>query len=385
MTNKRKIAIFGATGSIGKNTIAVVENLPDKFEIEALIAQNNVKTLAQQANKIRAKYVVIANEKKYQELKDLIDYKCEISAGREAVEKLASERFDLMISAITGFAGMIPTVNAIKAGSNIAIANKESLVCAGRIIFDLAKRHKVNILPIDSEHNAIFQVFDHQNLQNIKEVILTASGGPFLKLDYDKFDKITVEQALKHPNWKMGNKITIDSATMMNKGLEMIEAFYLFPIKKEQIKTIIHPQSIIHGIVNYEDGSSLAMMSSPDMKTPISYAINYPTREKTTVKNVDFTKIAKFEFFEPDFKKFPALKLCSQALRQEGNSCTILNAANEVAVANFLNGKIKFTQITEIVGKVLNKIPFENLYQIEDVLNYDNLARQEAKNFINND
>lgn len=385
MTNKKKIAIFGATGSIGKNTIAVAEELSEKFEIEALLAQNNVKTLAEQANRVKPKYVVIANEKKYQQLKELINYKCEISSGREAVESLASKKFDLMVSAITGFAGMIPTVKAIKAGSNIAIANKESLVCAGRIIFDLAKQYKVNILPIDSEHNAIFQVFDHQNIGNIKEVILTASGGPFLNLDHREFDKITIDQALNHPNWQMGNKITIDSATMMNKGLEMIEAFYLFPIKKEQIKTIIHPQSIIHGIVNYEDGSSLAMMSSPDMKTPISYAINYPTREKTSVKNVDFTKIGKFEFLDPDYKKFPALKLCSQALSQEGNSCTVLNAANEVAVDYFLNGKIKFTKITEIVDTVLNNIPFENLYDIEDVLNYDNLARLTAKNLIKHD
>lgn len=385
MTNRKKIAIFGATGSIGKNTIKVAEHSPEKFEIEALVAQNNIRLLAELANKTKPKFVAISNEKKLQELKGLIRYKCEIIAGRDEVEKLASRKFDLMVSAITGFAGMIPTVNAIKAGSNIAIANKESLVCAGRIIFDLAKQNNVSILPIDSEHNAIFQVFDHDNLENIKDVILTASGGPFLNLERSQFNKITVAQALNHPNWKMGNKITIDSATMMNKGLEMIEAFYLFPIIKDQIKTIIHPQSIIHGIVNYRDGSSLAMMSNPDMKTPISFALNYPKREVTEVKNINFAQISKLEFYDPDLDKFSALKLCSEALEQEGNSCTILNAANEIAVAEFLNGKINFTQITETVEKVLNKIPFENIYQIEDILNYDNIARQEAKNIINND
>ncbi len=374
----KNIAIFGSTGSIGKNTIEIIKDFPEKFKVKALIAQNNAQDLALQANLLKPEFVAIENEEKYEELKSLINYKCNISSGRKAVEALSKEKFDLVISAIMGFAGMVPTINAIKAGNNIAIANKESLVCAGNLMVDLAKKNGVKILPIDSEHNAIFQVFENENLDKVSNIVLTASGGPFLK-SKKNFEDITIKEALAHPNWTMGEKITIDSATMMNKGLEMIEAYYLFPIKKEQIEIVVHPQSIIHGIVNYQDGSSLAMMSSPDMKTPISYALDYPNRTPTKVKAIDLAQIGKLEFFKPDHDKFLALKLCQETLETEGNSCTVLNAANEVAVAKFLAGEIKFNRIATLVADVLQKIEFKNINSIEEIIECDQESRKIAK------
>ncbi len=375
----KNIAIFGSTGSIGKSTIEIIKDHPEKFKVKALIAQNSIKTLADQANLLKPEYVIIENEKKYQELKELINYKCNVLAGRDEIEKIASEKFDLVVCAIMGFAGLVPTVNTIKAGNDIALANKEAMVCAGNLIIDLAKQKNVKILPIDSEHNAIFQVFENNNLDKIKNVVLTASGGPFLN-SKKNFDHITIDEALAHPKWKMGKKITIDSATMMNKGLEMIEAYYLFPIEKNQIDIVVHPQSIIHGVVNYNDGSSLAMMSSPDMKTPISYILDYPNRIESKVKNIDLAKIAKLEFFEPDYDKFLALKLCKEALQKEGNGCIILNAANEVAVSKFLSGEIKFSRIAALVCEALQKIEFKQVNSLEEIIDCDKNSRIITKN-----
>lgn len=374
----KNITIFGSTGSIGKNAINIIKRFPQKYKVTTLVAQNSVKILAQQANLLQPEFVIIENEEKYQDLKSLINYKCNILSGRCEVENIAKTKCDLMISAIMGFAGMIPTINAIKAGTDIAIANKESLVCAGSIIIDLAKKHKVKILPIDSEHNAIFQVFENDNLDKIDDVVLTASGGPFFKRTKN-FDDISVKEALNHPKWKMGDKITIDCATMMNKGLELIEAYYLFPIAKDKIDIIVHPQSIIHGIVNYKDGSSLAMMSLPDMKTPISYVLDYPKRIDLEAKKVDFTEVGKFEFFKPDYEKFPALTLCKKTLEAEGNSCTILNAANEIAVAKFLSGDIEFSRIVTLVTDVMNKIEYKNINSVEEIIECDKTSRQIAK------
>ncbi len=375
----KNIAIFGATGSIGKSTIDIIKQFPEKYKATVLVAQNSVKTLAKQANELKPKFVVIENDKKYEELKSLIDYKCNISSGRLAVEGVAKERVDLTISAIMGFAGLTPTINSIKAGNDIAIANKESLVCAGKIMIDLIKKNKTKILPIDSEHNAIFQVFENDNKENIKNIILTASGGPFFKSN-KSFDKISVAEALNHPNWSMGKKITIDSATMMNKGLEMIEAYHLFPIAKEDIDIIVHPQSIIHGIVNYKDGSSLSMMSSPDMRTPISHIMEYPNRNNKGGKSLDFKKLGNLEFFEPNYNKFPALELCKEVLMKEGNSCTVLNAANEVAVSKFLSGDIKFSKIIDITRECLAKIEFKNINCIEEIIECDRTSREVAAN-----
>lgn len=377
----KKISIFGSSGSIGKNTLAVVSNAPEQFEILALVAKNDVKTLIAQSLEFKPSYAVIENENHLEELKFALSglKNCQVLAGKNSVDEIAKIKCDLFISAIVGFAGMIPTLNAIQAGSNIALANKESLVCAGEILMQEAQKAGVKILPIDSEHNAIFQIFENDNLQNIEEIILTASGGPFFGKDVD-FSKITVEQALKHPNWSMGAKISIDSATMMNKGLEMIEAFHFFPIKKQQIKVLVHPQSIIHGIVNYDDGSSLATLSLPDMCVPISYALSYPKRMKIKHQKLDLAKIGKLEFFDVDDKKFPALKICRQAMEADGAAPVILNAANEIAVEKFLKREISFDKIVKIVEGALEKIPNRSLKTIEEVMEYDLRGREVSKN-----
>ena len=270
----KTISIFGSTGSIGKNTVEVILNDVNAFEIIALVAKSDLKTLVAQTKLLKPKYVVIEDESKFFDLKEALkDQKnIQILAGKEAIIEVAKIKCDVFVSAIMGFAGLLPTFEAIKSGSNIALANKESVVCAGNFLNEEAKKSGSKIFPVDSEHNAIFQIFEKDNLDKIESITLTASGGPFFNSDIN-FRDITVEQALKHPNWNMGSKISIDSATMMNKGLEMIEAYYLFPVKKEQIDILVHPQSILHGMVNYSDGSSLAMLSLPDMKVPISYAL----------------------------------------------------------------------------------------------------------------
>lgn len=377
----KNIAIFGSTGSIGKNTVAVIKNAPEKFKVKILVARNDIKTLISQALELNPEFVVIENSQHFLELKNALkDLKnCQILCGTEAILDVAKIHCDLMISAIVGSAGMLPTLNAIRAKTNIALANKESLVCAGNFLNEEAKKMGVTIVPIDSEHNAIFQIFENDNLNLIEEIILTASGGPFFHSNKN-FAEISVAEALKHPNWQMGAKISIDSATMMNKGLEMIEAFYLFPIAKKQIQILVHPQSIIHGIVNYGDGSTLAMMSLPDMQVPISHAINYPLRMKINHQKLDLAKLQKLEFFEVDDKKFPAIKICREVLEVEGNAPAILNASNEIAVERFLNSQITFDKIPQIVLETLNKIPYKKLDSIEEVLLNDKLARDFAKN-----
>jgi len=378
----KKITILGSTGSIGKNTIEVIKNNRDKFQIIALTARKDLKTLAAQANEFLPKFVVIEDDSKFKELRaEIKSAKVEVLAGREAINEIAKIKCDLVVSAIVGAAGMLPTLTAIQNGSNIALANKESLVCAGKFLTREAAKHKVKILPVDSEHNAIFQIFEQQNLDAIKNIILTASGGPFFDSKKD-FSKITVEEALKHPNWQMGSKITIDSATMMNKGLEMIEAFYLFPIEKNQIEILVHPQSIIHGMVTYHDGSTLAMMSKPDMKVPISYALSFPKRIAVKHDALDLAKLQNLSFFAPDEKKFLALKLCRQAMMAGGNAPAILNAANEVAVEKFLQKKISFCDITKIVAKTLDKLEHKNVKSLEEILYFDKKAREVASSTI---
>ncbi len=377
---KKKLSIFGSTGSIGRNTIEVIKNDSKRFEVFALVAGNDFKTLANQALELKPSYVVIENEENYLPLKELLkDLKnCEILCGTKAILEVAKVKVDLVISAIVGAVGMLPTLEAIKAGSNIALANKESLVCAGDFLNKAAKESGAKILPIDSEHNAIFQIFENDNLNLIDDIILTASGGPFFHSNKD-FSKITVAEALKHPNWSMGAKVSIDSATMMNKGLEMIEAYYIFDVKKEQINILVHPQSIVHGMVNYADGSSLAMLSSPDMKVPISYAMSYPKRMQIKHEKLDLAKLKKLEFFDVDDKKFPAVKICRDVLKSDGNYPTILNAANEVAVQKFINEVISFEKITAVVEKTLEKIPNKKLESIEEVISCDTKAREIAK------
>ena len=372
----KKISILGSTGSVGKNTVEVIQNDPKSFSVIALVARNDVKTLIAQALLLKPSYVVIENEEKFSELKLALKNlkKCEVLCGRNAILEVAKIKCDLVISAITGAAGMLPTLAAIEAGSDIALANKESLVCAGEFLMAAAVKNKVKILPVDSEHNAIFQIFENENLEAIESITLTASGGPFFNSKKDP-KKISIAEALKHPNWSMGAKISIDSATMMNKGLEAIEAFYLFPVSKKQIKILIHPQSIVHGMVNYQDVSSLAALSMPDMKVPISYALTFPKRMKIKHQQLDLAKVQKLEFFEVDERKFPAVKICREALETDGSAPAVLNAANEVAVERFLRGEISFDQITKIVAKTLEKITHRKVQSVEDVLWFDQQAR----------
>ena len=303
----KTVSIFGSTGSIGKNTIEVIKNAPEDFKILALTARNDIETLIAQALQFQPSYVVIENEKLFPQLKSALQNlkNCQISCGQAAIVEVAKIKCDLFVSAIVGAAGMLPTLAAIEAGSDIALANKESLVCAGSFLNAAAKKSGAKIIPVDSEHNAIFQIFENKNLNEIESITLTASGGPFFNSDRD-FSKITVAEALKHPNWSMGAKISIDSATMMNKGLEMIEAFHIFPVPKSQIKILVHPQSIIHGMVEYRDGSTLAMLSRPDMQVPISYALAFPKRMAIKHEKLDLVKLQNLSFFAPDEKKFRA-------------------------------------------------------------------------------
>ncbi len=379
----KKIAIFGSTGSIGKNTIDVIKNAPEKFEVTFLTARQDFQTLASQINLLEPKFAVIEDKKKFLQLKEKVKTKkTKLLCGAENILEVAKIKCDLVLSAIVGSAGMQPTLTAIKAGSNIALANKESLVCAGKFLMQLARKNKVKIIPVDSEHNAIFQIFENNNIAAIDNLILTASGGPFFNSNRD-FSKITVAEALKHPNWQMGAKISIDSATMMNKGLEMIEAFHLFPIAKEQIDVLVHPQSIIHGLVNYKDGSTLAMMSRPDMRVPIAYALSYPKRMAIKHEKLDLAKLQNLSFFAADEKKFPALKLSREAMAVDGNAPAILNAANEIAVEKFLQQQIKFTDITKIVAKTLDKIAYKKPKSIEEIIEFDQQARAIATSIKN--
>lgn len=366
---KKSIAIFGSTGSIGKNALRVIAQHSTDYQIVALVARSDVKTLIKQARIFKPKYAAINNISHYQELKNgLADLKVEVVAGEKMINDLAKIKVDFFLSAIVGIAALIPTFNAIKAGSNVGMANKECLVAAGDLMLKAAKKSGAKILPIDSEHNAIFQIFEQQNLDKIERIILTASGGPFLNFSPTQMKNITIDQAIKHPNWSMGAKISVDSATMMNKALEVIEAYRLFPVKKEQIEIVIHPESIIHGLVDYCDGSTLAMMSLPDMQVPISYALAYPKRISIKHPKLDLAKISKLNFLAPDTKKFSALKLVREVLEVDGNAPCIFNAANEIAVARFLEGEIEFTRIVEIVYKALEKIPYQKIAKLEDVV-----------------
>jgi 1-deoxy-D-xylulose-5-phosphate reductoisomerase len=377
----KKISIFGSTGSIGKNVIEIVKNNPKTFEVLSLVAGSDVETLIAQALLLKPSYVVVRDEKYFSKLKSALKNlkKTEILCGEEAILSVAKIRCDLFISAIVGAAGMLPTLAAIKAGSHIALANKESLVCAGEFLMNEARKQKIKIIPVDSEHNAIFQIFENENLAKISDITLTASGGPFFNSSKN-FKNISVAEALKHPKWKMGAKISIDSATMMNKGLEMIEAFHLFPVAKNQIKILVHPQSILHGMVNYSDGSSLAMLSLPDMKVPISYALVFPKRMEIRHEKLDLARIGKLEFFAADEKKFPAIKICREVLNVGGSAPTVLNAANEIAVERFLKGEITFDKITKIVAKTLDKIPNKKLESVSEALLFDQEARAFATN-----
>lgn len=379
---KKQIAILGSTGSIGTQALQVIEEHPDLYEAYALTANNQVELLAAQARKFMPVAVVIANESKYLQLKKLLsDLPIQVYAGADALcEIVEAKPIDVVLAAMVGYAGLRPTMNAIRAGKAIALANKETLVVAGELINSLASQYYTPILPVDSEHSAIFQCLEPNNV--LEKVILTASGGPFRQFTTEQLKHVTKEQALKHPNWEMGAKITIDSATMMNKGFEVIEAKWLFDVRPEQIEVVVHPQSVIHSMVQYEDGAVKAQLGMPDMRLPILYAFSYPQRIKTSFDRLDFSIIKELTFEEPDMKRFRCLAFAYEALRQGGNMACIVNAANEVVVSAFLHDRISFLRMSDVIEKAMQKVAFIQTPTYDDYVATDAEARRIAESLI---
>ena len=376
----RWVAILGSTGSVGCNTVDVVERHPNDYRVDALTAQSNVDRLIEQALRLKPRFVAIGDEQHYAKLKDaLAGSGIAIGAGRSAVIEAAARPSDWVMSAIVGAAGLEPTLAAVRRGAMIGLANKETLICAGALMMKELTQHGAIMLPVDSEHSAIFQVFDFEKQDAIEKIILTASGGPFRTRSVAEMKSVTPAQAVAHPNWSMGAKISVDSATMMNKGLELIEAHHLFRMPEEQIEILVHPQSVIHSMVAYQDGSVLAQLGTPDMRTPIAYALGWPKRIAAPSARLDFAKVAQLTFEAPDPIRFPALRIAREALKAGGTAPAILNAANEVAVAAFLGGKIGFMDIPALVEGVLEKLPNAELSSIEDVIATDAEARRAAE------
>ena len=357
---KRRIAILGSTGSIGRQALDVISQHRDLFEVELLTANNSSDLLIRQAIEFEANAVVICNESKYKEVSEALEpHYIKTFAGMQSVcDLVCGDNIDIVLTSMVGFSGLASTVAAVKAGKTIALANKETLVAAGHIVMDLAAKYHARILPVDSEHSAIFQCLMGSAGADIEKIHLTASGGPFRTWTREDIAKATVEQALNHPNWSMGSKITIDSATMMNKGLEIIEARWLFGTPGERIHVVVHPESIIHSMVEYADGSVIAQMGHPDMREAIQFAFSYPERLTLDNRKLNFADLGTLSFYEPDATKFPALGLAYESLAKGGNMACIMNAANEAAVAAFLNGRIGFYEITDVVGKCMAEGPF---------------------------
>ncbi len=380
----KRIAIFGSTGSIGTQALEVIEANADKFSAEILTAYTNDKLLIEQALKFNPNIVVIADEKKYEIVKDALSITpIKVFAGEKALNEVAlMDSYDLMLAAIVGYAGFQPTFNAIEAGKPVALANKETLVVAGDIVMQKAFEKRVPVIPVDSEHSAIFQCLVGEGRNKIEKIILTASGGPFLGKKPNFLVNVKRDHALQHPNWAMGAKITIDSATLMNKGLEMIEAKWLFSLHPDQIQVMIHPQSIIHSMVQFEDGSIKAQMGLPDMKLPIQYALSFPQRLPNQFPRYDFKKPSTLNFEEPDLRTFRNLVLATEALYKGGNMPCILNAANEIAVYAFLRNKIGFLDITAVIEKTMEKIKFIEKPVLTDYFESDAEARQYAASLI---
>jgi len=379
---KKQIAILGSTGSIGTQALKVIEEHPDLYEAYALTANNQVELLAEQARKFMPAAVVIANEAKYLALKEMLaDLPIQVYAGADALcEIVEAKPIDVVLASMVGYAGLRPTMNAIRAGKAIALANKETLVVAGELINALAQQYKTPILPVDSEHSAIFQCLEPNNA--LEKVILTASGGPFRKFTMEQLQHVTKVQALKHPNWEMGAKITIDSATMMNKGFEVIEAKWLFGVRPDQIEVVVHPQSIIHSMVQYEDGAVKAQLGMPDMRLPIQYAFSYPQRIKASFDRLDFSKMTELTFEQPDTNRFRCLALAYEALNRGGNMACIVNAANEVVVSAFLKDRISFLRMSEVIEQSMTKVSFIQTPTYEDYVATDAEARRVAESLI---
>lgn len=381
--NKRHIAILGSTGSIGTQALDVISQHPDLFEVELLTANNNSSLLIEQALKFKPNAVVICNKELYSTVFEALDKEdIKVFAGIESANELVKgSNIDIVLAAMVGFSGLEPTINAVMSGKVIALANKETLVAAGSIITKLAKEHNSPILPVDSEHSAIFQCLQGESAQ-VEKLLLTASGGPFLNTDIQSIMNATRHQALKHPNWSMGAKVTIDSASMMNKGLEMIEASWLFNMEPDKIEIVVHPQSIVHSLVQFTDGSLKAQLGAPDMRVPIQYALSYPHRIALDTKRISLPELGQLTFSAPDRKKFPAIDLAYSAHRQGGNMACIMNGANEVAVAALLEEKILFGKIPHIIEKTMQKCSFIAEPSISDIFETDACAKAIAREFI---
>ena len=379
----RRITILGSTGSIGCSTIDLIKRDPEAYKVEALTANRNVDALAEQARLLDAQFVAIGDPDRYEDLKlALSGSNAEVAAGPEAIVEAAARGADWVMAGIVGAAGLEPTLEAVRQGAVVALANKECLVCGGDLMLDEISRSGATLLPVDSEHNAIFQVFDFDRRDSIEKIILTASGGPFRTTSIEDMAKVTPAEAVAHPNWDMGAKISVDSATMMNKGLELIEAYYLFGLPEDKIDILVHPQSIIHSMVAYVDGSVLAQLGSPDMRTPISYTLAWPQRMVAPSARLDLGKIATLTFEPPDSERFPALRLAREALKAGGAAPNILNASNEVAVAGFLDNNLGFLDIPRIVAETLEKMPVSAIRSVDDALSVDNEARHIARDIM---
>jgi 1-deoxy-D-xylulose-5-phosphate reductoisomerase len=384
MSGKKNVAILGSTGSIGTQTLDVIQSHPEKFQVEVLTAQNNADLLIEQALKFQPNCVVIANESLYQKVKEaLIPHDIKVFAGDQAIADVVTmESIDLVLTALVGYSGLIPTIKAIEAGKQIALANKETLVVAGELITQLARDKGVNIYPVDSEHSAIFQCLVGEFHNPIEKIILTASGGPFRGKDKEFLAKVTKAQALKHPNWDMGAKITIDSASLMNKGLEVIEAKWLFGVSKEQIDVVVHPQSIIHSLIQFEDGSIKAQLGLPDMRIPIQFALSFPERFKSDFPRFDFVNYPSLTFEKPDMETFRNLGLAFEALEKGGNAPCVLNAANEIAVAAFLQDEIGFLEMSDLIETTLERTTFIQKPSLLDYIETDKMSRRITKELI---
>ncbi len=384
MTEAKRVAILGSTGSIGTQTLEVIRQHTDQFTVEVLTAQNNGDLLIAQALEFLPNAVVIGNEARYQQVKEaLLPHDIKVFAGQKAIAQVVEmETIDLVLTALVGYSGLIPTVNAIKAGKQIALANKETLVVAGELVTALARENGVNIYPVDSEHSAIFQCLVGEFHNPIEKIILTASGGPFRGKDRAFLESVTREQALRHPNWDMGAKITIDSASLMNKGLEVIEAKWLFGLKAEQIEVVVHPQSIVHSLVQFEDGSIKAQLGLPDMRIPIQFALSYPHRFKSDFERFDFTKYPQLTFERPDRETFRNLQLAFDALARGGNAPCILNAANEIVVAAFLKNEVGFLEMSDLIETTMDKATFVAHPTLEDYVGSDRETRSITEKLI---
>jgi 1-deoxy-D-xylulose-5-phosphate reductoisomerase len=379
----RKIAILGATGSIGKSTLDLVERNAERFEVTAVTASTNVEALADLARRTGAKLAAVADETRYHDLAELLaGTDCHVAAGEDGLIAAATDEAELVIAAIVGCAGLRPVMAAVEGGKTVALANKEALVTAGALMTDAAASNGATLLPVDSEHNAIFQCLAGSRAEDVSKIILTASGGPFRTASAETINAATPAQAVAHPNWSMGAKISVDSATLMNKGLELIEAHYLFGLPSKQLDVVIHPQSVVHSMVEFVDGSVLAQLGSPDMRIPIAYALAWPERMPTPAHRLDLASVGRLDFEAPDLQRFPALKLAREALEAGGAAPVVLNAANEIAVAGFLAGEISFPDIVSLVQEALISSNYDAPNSIGDVLEIDRVTRQRVRGMM---